>query len=293
MTVVVAAADKWDLLQAKSHEARVVSAFRSFRSAGIEPILIKGWAAARYYPAEHLRHSGDVDLAVSPKDFHNGRELLRNEDVARDFIDLHESLRHLDTLEWDDLFEHSVLVVLNGSRIRLLCPEDNLRVLCVHWLNDGGGHKDKLWDIYYAVANRPPDFDWQRCLDTVSQNRRRWIICAIGLANRYLGLEIDDLSFAGEAKTIPKWVFRCIEREWNREGRLEPVLTTVHDKRLLFQQILRRLPPNPIRATIEADGDLYDHRRAWYQMRVLARRTGPFLRGSLAFAMTILRGRRA
>jgi hypothetical protein len=283
MTVVTADINEWNLLQAKAQEARIVLAFNAFRSQGIEPILIKGWAAARNYPPNHTRRGGDIDLAVAPAEHEHAAKLLKNPEIGRHLVDLHQGLRQLDSVEWGDLFYNSILVDLNGSKIRILRPEDHLRVLCIHWLIDGGGYKDKLWDIYFAVENRSKDFDWNRCLDVVDGNRKRWIVCAIALAHRYLELEISDLPFADDLRKIPGWITNCLEREWRME-RLEPVVTSVHDKKLLFRQITRRIPPNPIRATIEANGDLYGSRRWWYQAVVVGRRLGPLLRQIISLA---------
>ncbi|HEY2867738.1 MAG TPA: hypothetical protein VGJ02_11655, partial [Pyrinomonadaceae bacterium] len=182
----------------------------------------------------------------------------------------------LDSLPWHELFSNSQLVALNETAIRVLRPEDHLRVLCTHWLLDGGGYKDKLWDIFYAVDRRAMDFDWQRCLDVVKPHRRGWVICAIALAHHFLKLHVDDLPFAAEAKQLPHWITCCVEREWTYPERLEPILTSTHDIKLLFHQVVRRIPPNPIRATIEGEGDLYGRARWWYQFAVLGRRTGPF-----------------
>jgi hypothetical protein len=294
MKVITAQQDKWTLLQARVHEANVIAAFKEFRKAGIEPILIKGWAAARNYPPDAIRSTTDIDLAVAPKEYGAAIELTKRPEVGHLVPDIHEGLRYLDTVEWNDLFDNSILADLDRYPVRILCAEDHLRVLCIHWLVDGGRFKDKLWDIYYAVSNRPPDFDWKRCLDVVSNNRRTAIICAVGLAHKYLGLPIEDLPFADEAKRIPGWVTKCIEREWKRKGLLEPVLVAAHQgTRPLLEQIRRRLPPNPIRATIEAEGDIFGSKRCLYQAAVIGRRIGPFSRNALNMALRRLKGPRS
>ena len=60
---------RWNLLQKKTLEIQLGSAFDLFRKHQIEPILIKGWAASRFYPPSEFRHSADIDLAVSSRDF--------------------------------------------------------------------------------------------------------------------------------------------------------------------------------------------------------------------------------
>jgi len=290
MSRITASVEQWNSLQAKALEVRVAEVFGLFRDAGIEPILIKGWAASRKYPENLIRRPGDIDLAVAPDEYERVWELSHRPEFAYFNIDLHKGLRQLDTIGWPDLFEHSMSIELNGTPVRVLCEEDHLRVLCVHWLIDGGGYKDKLWDIYYAVQNRSADFDWDRCLNVISAVRRKWVICAIALAHRYLGLKVDDLPFVDELEPIPNWITKCVEREWRRAYRLEPVLTSTHDKRLLLHQIARRIPPNPIRATIEAEGDLYGNRRRIYQAQVIGRRALPFVRDLAAFAKLKMRG---
>lgn len=290
MSIVTAEIDQWNSLQAQAQELKLASAFKTFNDAGIEAIVIKGWAAARKYPSSRVRRPGDIDLAVSPGDYDRAREFIHRPDIAKFNIDLHKGLRQLDPVEWSDLFVHSMLVDLKGTQVRILCEEDHLRVLSTHWLIDGGGYRDKLWDIYYAVENRSPDFDWDRCLNVVSTVRRGWVVCAIALAHRYLGLSVDGLPFSNELGSIPKWIADCLEIEWRRAERLEPILTSTHDKGLLVRQIARRLPPNPIRATIEADGDLYGNRRWVYQAQVIGRRAMPFVRDLLSFAKLKVRG---
>ena len=283
---------RWRAIQTKVQESRIASAFRLFRSQGIEPVLFKGWAIARLYPNPTDRRVGDIDLAVSEADFPVASEIMRSNEAIPLNIDLHRELRDRDTLPWETIFEQTKLVEVGGERVRILGEEDHLRVLAFHWLVDGGRYKDKLWDIYYAVKNRSGDFDWHRCLDVVDKNRRRWIICAIGLAHHFLDLDLDDLSFAGEAKMIPNWTLRAIKREWRQTEDLQPVLSVSFDPRWMVRQILRRIPPNPIRATLEAEGDLYGRARVLYQISVLKRQTPPFLKGSIEILRGKLSGRR-
>jgi hypothetical protein len=291
MQVVEATAENWNLLQVEVQKRRIIATVEAFQANRIEPILIKGWAAARHYPDLSLRRPGDIDITVNPKEFTAAQELIARPDFPNVNIDLHSGLRHLDTLEWLVLFERSQLCELGDGRIRVLSDEDHLRLLCVHWLVDGGRFKDKLWDIYYAVENRHPDFDWKRCLDVVSPIRRRWVICAIAIAHAYLGLNISGLPFEPEANNIPAWINKCLEKEWKQSYHFEPILTSTHDSRLLAHQIFRRLPPNPIRATIEEEGDLYGNRRAIYQAKVIARRLGPFSRDLFHFVRLKMRGK--
>ena len=281
MTETAISADdaRWHAIQSKVQESRIVSSFRMFRQDGIEPVLLKGWAVARFYPKNKRRRVGDIDLAVSEADYVAASEIARSEEAIQLNIDLHCELRDRDTLPWELIVAKSELVEIDNEKIRVLGEEDHLRVLAFHWLVDGGRYKDKLWDIYYAVENRSDKFDWHRCLDLVEPNRRRWVICAIGLAHHFLGLKIDDLSFANEAKNVPNWILRTVKREWRQSEDLQPVLAVSSDPRWMIRQIVRRLPPNPIRATLEAEGDLYGKFRLIYQLGVLKRRIRPFLMG--------------
>jgi len=282
--------DRWNVLLEKAQEAQIILAFENFRRNAIEPVLIKGWAAATNYPGHVRRRTGDIDLAVAPHDYERALNLIRTPLFDGHFIDLHNGLSQLDTVGWKTLYSNSILKTVENKQVRVLSDEDHLRLLCIHWLIDGGRFKDKLWDIYYAVENRNSNFDWSRCLDVVSPIRRRWVTCAIGIAHIYLGLDIGGLPFEAEAIKIPKWIKRCIENEWKQSYNFEPILTSTHDMRLFAHQIFRRIPPNPIRATIESEGDLYSNRRPIYQAKVFARRLGPFLQDSLHLMKVKMRG---
>src|SRR5258708_6325954 len=94
---------RWNLLQKKTQELRAVRAFTLFREHGIDPILIKGLAAGRYYPENNPRVAIDMDLAVSAADFERATALVRSPEANGLAIDLHRELRHHDTADWNDL----------------------------------------------------------------------------------------------------------------------------------------------------------------------------------------------
>ena len=274
---------RWNLLLLRRFEVNIVEAFTELRLHGIEPILIKGWAASQNYPVEHPRSFSDVDLAVASKDHDLALELSHTAPLDRLSIDVHRELRHLDTVPWNVLFERSKLEAIDNTEIRILCPEDHLRVLCVHWLVDGGQYKERLWDVFYAVKNRPPNFDWDKCLSGVSQTRQKWIVTTIAIAKRYFDLDVSDLPFADQTDDIPRWIIRCLETEWSSDVRLRSLHTCIRNPKLFRQQILKRIPPNPIQSTIEMEGEFDDSSRAKYQIgSVLARITPSIKRLRLA-----------
>lgn len=257
---------RWNILQRKAQQIRSVRAVELLRSAGIEPIVIKGVAAAQFYPDDKIRTSVDIDLAVSKADFDRAADLCHSEAATGFAIDLHKELRHLDSVEWQNLFEDSVVLSFEDGSVRVLRPEDNLRVLCVHWLNDGGVYRERLWDIYYAVANRPTDFDWNRFLGIVSKRRRRWLICTLGLAGRYLGLDLSDTPINEEAKHLPKWLINAVESEWASVVKPMPLELSLDDSKVLTQQVKSRFNPNPIRATVEMEGSFDARTRFFYKL---------------------------
>jgi hypothetical protein len=265
----------WLTLQNRVNEIKLSKAFRFLESAGFEPILIKGWAAARYYPEIWQRRFIDIDLCVAPESFEKAKKLLETPEGKRHNIDLHKGLRHLDTLPWKDLFDHCETVEVEQTNIRILRAEDHLRVLCVHWLADGGAYKDRLRDIYYLLENRDDDFDWERCLDVVSPKRRKWIVCCIGLTHKYLGLDIENTPVAEAAKDIPEWLSKTVESEWQAEVKLKPLQNCLHDRKLFWQQIKKRIPPNPIQATVELEGAFNEQSRIFYQIGNVLTRFSP------------------
>ena len=266
---------RWYRLFMRRTEVEIKGIFEAYREVDVEPILIKGWAAARNYPATHPRFFGDIDIAVSSDDLERARARSRNERFTALNIDLHRGLRHLDSTPWEVLFERSELVDVDGTDVRLLSSEDHFRVLCTHWLTDGGQYKQRLWDIYYAVANRPSTFDWNVALDGVSDTRKNWIKTAIAITKKHLNLDTTGLPFTDDLLDYPKWIDKCLAKEWASEVRLRSLDTCLSDPGLFFRQIRKRVPPNPIQATIESEAMFDERSRIPFQIKSISMRLRP------------------
>lgn len=267
---------KWLLLRSRIYEENVKGAFELFRKNGIEPILIKGWAIAREYPEAYRRVFGDLDLCVDPAQYRQAKKLVGGEEARRFVIDLHCGLDRFDTGSWPDFYQNSRIVSLDESQIRILRPEDHLRILIVHWLNDGGVRRDKLLDFFYLLENYREEFDWERFWGSVSVRRREWLLLGIKLVERYQETKLLPAEF--EPAEVPGWVIGTIEKEWASAVHLEPLHTVLGFNRRFFRQLLKRVPPNPIQATVEMEGSFYHGVRYYYQLGSVLARLMPSLR---------------
>src|SRR5882762_3393352 len=146
-------------LQSAIHERDIQNVLALLSRAGIEPILVKGWAIARLYPESGLRPYGDIDLCVNPKQFAAGKAALSNDEINSQ-VDLHEGFAKLDNRSWDELYARSQVLKIDRVEVRVLGPEDHLRALCFHFLREGAWRALWLCDIAVAVESRPENFDW-------------------------------------------------------------------------------------------------------------------------------------
>ena len=269
--------ENFRLIRYKVSEKKLGIVFNKLEAAGLRPILIKGWAAARYYDKPWQRNIGDIDLVFRPDIVNEDLKQMLYE-ITDEPFDIHAGLRKHDSLSFEDVFENSNLADCQGIPVRVLRSEDHLRVLCVHWLFDGGAYKEKLWDIFYLIKNREPSFDWERCLGVVDPMRRRWIEGVITIAHRYLGLETDNLPFETGANRLPGWFVSAIENEWKSGIKLLPLISVKNDQKKMFQQIKKRIPPSPVQAMVESEHNLDGNVRYFNQVSNFYTRFKPYWR---------------
>ncbi len=269
---------KWHQLAEIANERRVASS-HLLLSANLSIIQIKGWSVSRFYDPGHYRSSTDIDLLFSPADRAKASQAIAVLNLPLS-VDPHFGPRHLDTLTFQDLFDRSYTVELNGVPIRVLADEDNLRITAVHWLTDGGVNREKLWDIYYLVKNRKVDFDWERCLESNGPIRKTWVMAAIATARDHLDLNVSGLPVEVQEFDLPNWYKRTLEKEWRLGVYPRRILSTVIFRpKLLLEQLRRKLPPNRIAATIDTETPIDDSSRIPAQVMSLTKKARSFAQG--------------
>jgi hypothetical protein len=265
--------NKWQLLTQRVNERAAALTTAHLAEVGIEAVLFKGWSVARFYPTSTIRTYGDIDIAVDPVDYPRAVERIRTGPTEKLGIDLHEGFRDRDTLPWSNIYSRTYTVDLDGKPVRVLGEEDQLRMVAAHWLIDGGLFQDKLWDIYYLVENRKPDFDWSLSVGAAGPIRRTWVISAIATARDYLDLDLAGVPEEIVNFKLPNWYVQALKQEWSKGPYLRlPILSCLKRPKVLFEQVSRRFPPNPIAATTDAEGPIDESPRLRYQVKSILKK---------------------
>jgi hypothetical protein len=216
-------------------------------------MLMKGPAIARLYAEKGLRPFDDLDVCVPQQQYAVALAMLSDWAPGLTPVDLHRGFPPLYARSWDELYNRSQLVPLGGIDVRVLSPEDHLRVLCLHQLKHGAPSPLWLCDVAVALETRPPAFDWDRVL---GPNRRQadWVACAIGLAHQILEVPIDDTPVADRAKRLPGWLAPSVLRQWAHQTAADfhGPDTSAPAWRFLAQapDTVRQYWPNPVAASV-------------------------------------------
>ncbi|HYP27195.1 MAG TPA: nucleotidyltransferase family protein [Blastocatellia bacterium] len=264
-------------IQAVLHEREIDQALSLFRSFGVEPLLVKGWAVARLYPEPGLRPYGDVDLCVPPEQYPAALSALESSDGECNFVDLHKGSANLDYADFDDVYARSRLVAMGDVSVRVPSPEDHLRILCMHLLRHGAWRHLWLCDVAAALESRGPDFDWEVCLGSNSR-RSDWVACAIGLARELLGARADDTPAADRAGSLPGWLLPTVLKQWSVPYKFRVPVASYLRRPSGFLREIRHHWPNPIEATINMRGPFNGLPRFPFQVGDSLSRAAKFLR---------------
>ena len=268
------------LLRAAVHEQEVSRSFALLRACGVEPVLGKGWAAARLYPDPGLRPYGDVDLYVRAEQ-HRAAQAAAAAPGADCPIDLHAGFAELDDRTPDQIEGRSVHADADAGPVRIFGAEDHLRLLCLHGLRHGLLRPLWLCDVAAALEARSAAFDWDRLL-WGDPTRTRWTITAIGLAQRVLGARLDGAPVAERAQRLPRWLVPSVLHEWGSarpaQGARQPMADALRHPTWLLRALRVRWP-NAVEATVGMGGSFNAWPRLPYQVAECARRSARFVAG--------------
>lgn len=269
-----------NILLTAVREQRIEKAVVALRAAGVEPILVKGWAAARLYPERGLRPYADIDLCVRAGQFEAARaalwEALGHE---RAEVDLHIGFARFGGGSAEEIYARSRLARLNGTAVRVPCAEDHLRVLSVHMLREGAWRALWLCDVAAAVESAGGDFDWDRCL-TRDRRLAGWVNCAARAAHELLGADIRHTPAARVKRPLPRWLVPTMLKEW---GSRLPSMAERHRAPMSYLRTpaglwegLRHRWPNTIEATVGVGAPFNGWPRLPFQLGTCVARTVKF-----------------
>jgi len=267
-------------LQSPINKNKIRKVFTTLSAANVEPILIKGWAAARHYPEQGLRPYGDIDVCVRKEDYRKARQALMILEPTKFRVDLHAGFKRFGIKEEEQLYARSERVDFDGTEVRILGAEDHLRVISFHLMREGAWRPLWLVDVAAALESRDRGFDWDYCFGERLQARP--VISAIALASLLLGAKIDDIPEAERFGQNPRWLVSTVLNEW---GSAKPSMTRRHDRPMighLRQQGdvlagLRDRWPNAIEATTNMHGPFNELPRFPFQIGNSLWRIGAFL----------------
>jgi hypothetical protein len=267
---------RMQVLHHRAHELEIIEAFSCLRSAGIEPILAKGWAVARLYPERGLRPYGDIDLCVHPDQYGAALALIEGPEGLNVPLDIQSGFKRLDRT-YDDLYARSQLISLGNMDVRVPGLEDHLRFLCVHMLRHGLWKPLWLCDVALIMESLPPDFDCGRCLsgrDVQSQ----WVICSLKMAGVLLGAKVPS-NLESMAIDVPDWAIQAVLRQWGTTNHYmrENALRGFHHNLRELPRALRLRWPNPIQATVSMGASFNSYPRFPLQLAESSKRAFRFL----------------
>jgi hypothetical protein len=194
----------------------------AFEEAGVRPVLFKGLALGRYYPARGARETGDIDLLVAPGDLHRAEEVLQaagyehwggggrfsarypltygrySDSDDEETVDLHPAWHEVTV----DVGGHEVVVgderepvesgEIGGTRWALLPPAVELYVTAAHAVLHNFRTLSVYLDLAVQLATAGEGATSKASGLARSQGRDRHLRHAMTAAAELFGLEVDS-----------------------------------------------------------------------------------------------------
>jgi hypothetical protein len=263
----------------------ITKAFATLRRDGVEPVLLKGWSAARLYPDPGLRPPGDIDLFVRPEQRARARALFGVNGLSHYDFDLkHTELDSLDARAREAIYSRTTLVDLSGTNVRLLGSEDQLGFLCAHLMRHGARRPAWLCDVALALENLPADFDWKRCLGD-DRHSAALVTCAIKLAATLLGARLDQVPLFVKNSPLPRWLVPAVVKSWGESPyatRDSDVMSiSLRDPRRIARAISARWT-EPVEASVRTRAPANDLPRLPFQLLDFVAQGARFFRRALS-----------
>lgn len=244
---------------------------------GIDPILLKGLATARFYSAPAARPAGDIDLLVSEPDLPAAAESLRalGYDVsvpqvtygagpiatayprgelegfhADAGIDLQTHLWPLGKREVQDALRSQNRMSVEGVEARVLPPAIEIRFLAAHAAKHA--FLRPLWSCDLTAAIEHFDgLDWETVLSG-SPRLRTWVGVSLGIAARLLEGDVPT-PVARPTADAADWLIPSVLAHWGgmrQVDRREDVRRAllVHRDPPEVARIVRELWPDALEA---------------------------------------------
>lgn len=259
-------------VQAIEHERKVATLSEVLNQRKLNFILIKGFAASRFYPESNLRPSGDIDLYVPRQEWIRIRGILDQSLYSGYRVDWeHAEFERFDIRGFEEFYERAETISLEGVEVKVLGAEDHLRFLCLHLLKHGGWRPLWLCDIGAVLERLPESFDWDRCLGA-DEVQAGWILCTIGLARDILQAEPSNRPPHLQDLDLPRWLVNSLLERWSEST--SPNLPLFREQvrkywwrpRKLIEALSKRWP-NAIQATVDADGPFDERSRLPFQLK--------------------------
>jgi hypothetical protein len=271
-------------IEALLHERQLARVLGRLHAAGVEPLLGRGWAAARHYPEAGLRPYRNFDLYVGAAQCHAAHAALDGEQAP---VLLNVGCAELNDRPWSLLNERAESLPLGGGHVRVLGIEDHLRLLSLQMFGRGACRPLWLCDVAAIVESASATFDWDHFL-AGDRRRTEWVCCALVLARELIGAELGSAPPQATTRVLPQWLVNTTLRQWaSRPAASPPRPREVTVSRFPGpQEALRALRarwPNAIEATIGVRGPFNAIPRLPFQLvecvsrtaRLTLRRPGP------------------